>query len=86
MEITKDMMQRAGFKEFDMAEFINTPEDARLYLEEVLKDGDKAEFYRALGYIARSKAMVKIMEADERLKEPVHLMPAEDIAQTSAAG
>ncbi len=48
---------------FDVARFLETPEDAVRYLELALEEGDAAFFKKALGEVARSRGMAQI--ADE---------------------
>lgn len=44
-------------KEFDAAEFLQTPEDCRLYIAEAMATGDAAFISSSLGVIARAKGM-----------------------------
>ena len=44
-------------KPYDSADYLQTPEQVALYLEEVFVDGDPALIAKALGVIARSKGM-----------------------------
>lgn len=45
---------------FDEANYINTAEDVRAYLDVVLEENDLAALYDALGTVARSKGMTAI--------------------------
>jgi len=47
-------------KQFDMADYIKTPEDAEVYLQVVLEENDPELFQDALGVVARSKGMQAI--------------------------
>lgn len=47
-------------KPFDAAEYLETPEDIALYLEEVFKDGDQQLILAAIGDGARSRGMTEI--------------------------
>jgi probable addiction module antidote protein len=50
------------FREYDSANYIETEEDVRHYLEALFEDGDAAVIAHGLGVIARSKGMSKIAE------------------------
>ena len=45
---------------FDMTEHLKEPEDAAVYLSQVLADGNDAELLRALGHIARARGMAAV--------------------------
>ncbi len=45
---------------FDMTEHLKEPEDAAVYLSQVLADGNDAELLRALGHIARARGMATV--------------------------
>ncbi|WP_373766599.1 addiction module antidote protein [Glaesserella sp.] len=53
----KDKSFNEQISTFDAAEYLNNDELIALYLSEVLKDGDEAEFIQALNTIARAKGM-----------------------------
>ncbi|VTU08925.1 transcriptional regulator [Actinobacillus indolicus] len=53
----KDKSFNGQISTFDTAEYLNNDELIALYLSEVLKDGDEAEFIQALNTIARAKGM-----------------------------
>lgn len=53
----KDKSLNGQISTFDAAEYLNNDELIALYLSEVLKDGDEAEFIQALNTIARAKGM-----------------------------
>ena len=44
----------------DMTEHLKEPEDAAVYLSQVLADGNDGEFLRALGHIARARGMAAV--------------------------
>ncbi len=54
------MIKLTDLKPFDMAEFINTEEDIRNYLNIVIEEGDAAELAHALGVIAKARGMTQI--------------------------
>ena len=47
-------------KPFDVADYLETPDDVALYLEEAFKDGDQQLIVKALGDVARSRGMTEI--------------------------
>ena len=49
-----------GFSRFDVADYLNTPEDIEAYLNAVLADGTAQEVALALGTVARSEGMSKV--------------------------
>lgn len=58
MDIKK--MEASGFTEFNMADYIESPEDIEYYLQDVLNEGDISELAYSLGVIAKSKGMSKV--------------------------
>ncbi len=46
--------------QFDMSKYLDSDESIEEYLNQVLEDGDNAEFIRAVGYIAKAKGMTSI--------------------------
>ena len=46
--------------QFDMSKYLDSDEAIEEYLDQVLADGDNAEFIRAIGYIAKAKGMSAI--------------------------
>jgi probable addiction module antidote protein len=46
--------------DFDMSEYLDSPEAIAEYISQVLEDGDQDEFLRAMGYIAKAKGMSQI--------------------------
>ncbi|MBF0434202.1 MAG: putative addiction module antidote protein [Magnetococcales bacterium] len=49
-----------GFSRYDTAEYLKTEEDALLYLDACLEDGDAALTAHALGVIARARGMSQL--------------------------
>ncbi len=47
-------------KPFDIAEHLNTPEDIRNFLQEVLDTGDESDFIHALSTAARAIGMTEV--------------------------
>ena len=47
---------------YDTADYLNTPEEVRAYLEACLEDNDPQLFIHALGVVSRSKGMTTISE------------------------
>ena len=47
-------------KPFDIAEHLNTPEDIRLFLQEVASTGDESDFIHALNTAARAMGMTEV--------------------------
>jgi len=47
-------------KPFDIAEHLNTPEDIRNFLQEVLDTGDESDFVHALSTAARAMGMSEV--------------------------
>jgi probable addiction module antidote protein len=45
---------------FDAADYLETPEEIALFLDEALEIGDAAFFGRALGVASRAKGMTRI--------------------------
>ncbi|ATW44105.1 putative addiction module antidote protein [Glaesserella parasuis] len=58
----KDKSFNGQISTFDAAEYLNNDELIALYLSEVLKDGDEAEFIQALNTIARAKGMNELAQ------------------------
>lgn len=49
--------------DFDAADYLDTPEDVRAYLDAALEEHDPAAFLKAVGTVARAQgAMAKIAE------------------------
>jgi probable addiction module antidote protein len=47
-------------KPFDIAEHLNTPEDIRAFLQEVLETGNESDFVHALNTAARAMGMSEV--------------------------
>jgi len=59
-------------KALDVAEFLDTPEVAVLYLTEALMSGDPAMVAKALGTIARSHGMAAVAEKSGLSRENLY--------------
>ncbi len=49
-------------KPFDIAEHLNTPEDIRSFLQEVVATGDESDFLHALNTAARAMGMTEVAQ------------------------
>jgi len=47
-------------KPFDIAEHLNSPEDIRLFLQEVVSTGDESDFIHALNTAAKAMGMTAV--------------------------
>jgi len=47
-------------KPFDIAEHLETPEEIRAFLQEVLETGDESDFIHALSIAARAMGMTEV--------------------------
>ncbi|WP_298642520.1 addiction module antidote protein [uncultured Cardiobacterium sp.] len=56
------MIDIAGLPTFDMAEYLQSPEDIATYLQLALDDEDPGELAHALGVIARVRGMTEIAQ------------------------
>lgn len=65
-------IEKLELKEYDPAEFINSPEDVLMYLNVVLEDNEPGELAAALGHIARSEGMAKIAEKTGIAREALY--------------
>ncbi len=59
-------------KPYDSADYLDTPEQVALYLEEVFVDGDPALIAKALGVVARSKGMSHIAKETDLSRESLY--------------
>jgi probable addiction module antidote protein len=59
-------------KPYDSADYLETPEQVALYLEEVFADGDPALIGKALGVVARSKGMSQIAQQSGLSRESLY--------------
>jgi len=50
----------ATTKPFDIAQHLNTPEEIRIFLQEVVATGNESDFLRALSTAARAKGMSEV--------------------------
>ena len=61
-----------AFREFDAAEFIDTPEAVVDYLNVVAEENGLAALYEALGTVARSEGMSRIAERTGLSRESLY--------------
>lgn len=66
------MTKKANFKPYDVADYINTPEDIVAYLDAAFEDGDPAVISAMIGAVARSKGMSAIAEQTGRSREALY--------------
>ncbi len=48
--------------DFDLSEYLDSPEAIAEYMSQVIADGDQNELLRAIGYIAKAKGMTQISQ------------------------
>jgi len=70
------MINSVKTTEWDMAERINTKEDAAAYLEVAIEENDTALLLAVIGDIARSKGMAQIAKDLNLAREKVTSIPA----------
>ena len=63
---------------FDEANYIETVEDVRAYLDVVLEENDLAALYEAIGTVARSKGMTMISRETGLSRESLYKSLRED--------
>ena len=49
-------------KPFDISEHLNSPEEIRLFLQEVLETGEESDFIHALSIAAKAMGMTQVAE------------------------
>ena len=59
-------------KEFDAADYLETPEDIAVYLNDILQEGNAELLAVALGDVARSKGMTMIAEKSGITREALY--------------
>lgn len=57
---------------YDTADYLETPEDVAMYLEEVFAEGDAALIAHALGVAARAKGMTSIAKETHLSRESLY--------------
>jgi probable addiction module antidote protein len=53
-------MTTPPIKAFDLSDYLDSDDMVTEYLNQVLQDGDAAEFTRAVGHIARARGMAQL--------------------------
>jgi len=48
--------------DFDLSEYLDSPEAIAEYMSQVIADGEQDELLRAMGYIAKAKGMTQISQ------------------------
>ncbi len=66
------MARKVKLTPYDMADYIDTPEDVALQLEAAFEDGDPAVIAETLGAIARSKGMSEIARSTGLSRESLY--------------
>lgn len=66
------MSKKPNFKSYDVADYINSPEDVVAYLDAAFEDGDPAVIAAMIGAVARSKGMSAIAEQTGRSRESLY--------------
>jgi len=57
---------------WDPAEYLETPEQVAIYLEDIFKSGDSNLIITAIGDVARSRGMSKIADDTKRGRESLY--------------
>ena len=65
-------MKVSELPEFDMAEYLKSPEDIAVYLTQVIDEGDDAELAHALGVAARARGMSEVARAAGMTREGLY--------------
>ncbi len=58
--VLEDLIMALKTKIFNIAEHLNTREDIRIFLQEVVDTGDEADFIHALNIAARAMGMTEV--------------------------
>lgn len=67
-----EKLRIADLPQFDMADYLETPEDIAHYLTAVLADNDPAELQQALGAIARARGMSEVARSSGLTREALY--------------
>ena len=54
------MKNKRTFEQYDTADYIETPEDVAMFLEEAMAENDPEFLLQTIGHIARSKGMAAL--------------------------
>ena len=63
---------------FDIAEHLESPEDIRIFLQEVLDTGDESDFIHALSIAARAMGMTEVAKKAGVTRASLYKSLAED--------
>lgn len=66
------MVKVSDLKEFDPADFLETPEDRARFVSAAFEDGDPVIIRKALGAVARSMGMKDVAEAANLNRESLY--------------
>ncbi|MDH3347265.1 MAG: putative addiction module antidote protein [Desulfobulbaceae bacterium] len=65
-------------KPFDIAEHLNSPEEIRIFLQEVAASGDESDFIHALNTAARAMGMTEVAKKAGVTRTSLYKSLAED--------
>ena len=65
-------------KHFDITEHLKTPEDIRMFLQEVANTGDESDFIHALNTAARAMGMTEVAQKAGVTRASLYKSLAED--------
>lgn len=57
---------------FDAAQFLETPEDVAIFLEDAFDEGNPSDIAHALGTVARSRGMTALAEQTGLTRQALH--------------
>ena len=69
---------RGKFREFDIANYLNTEEDIAGFLNEIAKEGDAELFQAALGDVARARGMTNMAKQTGLSRENLYRALSKD--------
>ena len=69
---------KTEFREFDVAEYLDSEETIAAYLEVVLSEDDPQAFIKAIGDIARARSMTEISRKTGLARQNLYRQFAED--------
>lgn len=74
MAVSARGRRKLGIRKWDVAEFLESPQDMAAYLQACIEeaDGDAAFIARALGDIARAKGMTQVARATGLSRESLY--------------
>ena len=72
------MMAGVRIRQFDVADYLNTPEDVAAYLDAVLEEGDDKLLLVALRNVVKSKGITKVARGASLRRETLYQSFSED--------